>query len=248
MGAPARAANPARRSVADRRRLGAAERPHGRAHARGDPPAGRAPVRAQPLQPPAPAARPRGAAPPAAGTFGRAYARILRRQSHHAGHHQRRLRRCDAAAQPGDRPLHLPARHVPRPARLRHLAPGELRITAFIMEQRWFAAGKLFLALLHVLGPLARPHRDARSPPQPPARPLAGPTRRCCSPSRSKICSSSSSPTCSGASACWSRRDDQSSPRRRPPRSTCTPTPVAIAPVQVVRDGYVLDAEAERLK
>ncbi|MBZ5708074.1 ubiquinone biosynthesis protein COQ4 [Nannocystis pusilla] len=37
--------------------------------------------------------------------------------------------------------------------------PGELRITAFIMAQRWFAAGELFLALLHVLGPLARPHQ-----------------------------------------------------------------------------------------
>jgi hypothetical protein len=27
------------------------------------------------------------------------------------------------------------------------------------VEQRWFAAGTLFLALLHVLGPLARPHQ-----------------------------------------------------------------------------------------
>lgn len=35
--------------------------------------------------------------------------------------------------------------------------PGELRITAFIMEQRYFTASKLFLALLHVIGPLARP-------------------------------------------------------------------------------------------
>ena len=36
--------------------------------------------------------------------------------------------------------------------------PGELRITAFIMEQRYFAAGKPFLALLAIVAPLLRPH------------------------------------------------------------------------------------------
>ena len=35
--------------------------------------------------------------------------------------------------------------------------PGELRITAFILEQRYFPASRLFLALLHVAGPLLRP-------------------------------------------------------------------------------------------
>ncbi|WP_434420646.1 Coq4 family protein [Nannocystis pusilla] len=36
--------------------------------------------------------------------------------------------------------------------------PGELRITAFIMEQRYFTAAKPFLALLAVAAPLLRPH------------------------------------------------------------------------------------------
>ncbi|WAS94507.1 Coq4 family protein [Nannocystis punicea] len=37
--------------------------------------------------------------------------------------------------------------------------PGELRITAFILEQRYFRAGAALLALLALAGPLLRPHQ-----------------------------------------------------------------------------------------
>ncbi len=37
--------------------------------------------------------------------------------------------------------------------------PGELRITAFILEQGYFKLSRLWLALLYVLGPLIRPWR-----------------------------------------------------------------------------------------